>query len=55
MLIGLIDSLTPAQRRFALLDNVVGPFVVNLLINGVIARRGRSDSPLRTQSRVISR
>jgi hypothetical protein len=34
---GLIDSLTPAQRRFVLLDNVVGPFVVNLLINGVIA------------------
>ena len=37
MSIGLIDSLTPAQRRFVLLDNVVGPFVVNLLINGVIA------------------
>ena len=37
MLIGLIDSLTPAQRRFVLLDNGVGAFVVNLLINGVIA------------------
>ena len=37
MSIGLIDSLTPAQRRFVLLDNRVGAFVVNLLINGVIA------------------
>jgi len=32
-----MDSLTPAQRRFLLLDNGVGPFVVNLLLNGVIA------------------
>jgi hypothetical protein len=37
MSIGLIHCLTPAQRRFVLLDNVVGPFIVNLLINGVIA------------------
>jgi hypothetical protein len=37
MSIGLIDSLTPAQRRFVLLDNVVGAFVVNLLLNGAIA------------------
>ncbi len=34
---GLIDSLTRPQRRFVLLDNGVGPFVANLLINGVIA------------------
>jgi len=37
MSIGLIESLTPAQRRFVLLDNGVGAFVVNLMINGVIA------------------
>jgi hypothetical protein len=37
MSIGLIDSLTPAQRRFVLLDNGVGAFVVNLLLNGAIA------------------
>jgi hypothetical protein len=34
---GLFGSLTPAQRRFLLLDNGVGPFIANLLINGVIA------------------
>jgi len=37
MSIGLVDSLTPAQRRFVLLDNGVGAFVVNLLLNGAIA------------------
>jgi hypothetical protein len=37
MSIGLLNSLTPPQRRFVLLDNGVGPFVANLLINGVIA------------------
>jgi hypothetical protein len=37
MSIGLIDSLTPAQRRFVLLDDGVGAFVVNLLLNGAIA------------------
>ena len=37
MSIGSIESLTPAQRRFVLLDNGVGACVVNLLINGVIA------------------
>jgi len=30
-------SATPAQRRYMLVDNGVGPFVINLLINGVIA------------------
>jgi hypothetical protein len=34
---GLWDSITPAQRRYMLLDNGVGPFVVNFLINAVIA------------------
>ncbi len=28
---------TPAQRRYLLMDNGVGPFVINLLINGLIA------------------
>jgi hypothetical protein len=37
MSISRLDSLTPAQRRFLLLDNGVGPLVANLLINGVIA------------------
>ncbi len=37
MSISTLDSLTPAQRRFLLLDNGVGPCVANLLINGVIA------------------
>lgn len=31
------DFLSPAQRRFLLLDNGVGPLVVNFLINGIIA------------------
>jgi hypothetical protein len=34
---GFLDSLSTEQRRFLLLDNGVGPFVANLLINGVIA------------------
>jgi hypothetical protein len=33
----LWDSVTPAQRRYLLIDNGVGPFIVNLVINGVIA------------------
>jgi hypothetical protein len=37
MSIGTLDSLSPAQRRFLLVDNGVGPLVVNFLINGVIA------------------
>lgn len=37
MAAGFLDSLTPDQRRFLLLDNTVGPFVANFLINGVIA------------------
>jgi hypothetical protein len=34
---GLWASITPAQRRYLLLDNGVGPFVINFLINAVIA------------------
>jgi hypothetical protein len=30
-------STTPAQRRYLLVDNGVGPFVINLLINAAIA------------------
>ena len=37
MSISRFFSLTPAQRRFLLLDNGVGPLVANFLINGVIA------------------
>jgi hypothetical protein len=33
----LWDTVTPAQRRFLLLDNGVGPFVINFLINAAIA------------------
>jgi hypothetical protein len=44
MSIGLIDSLTLAQRRFVLLDNGVGPFVVNLLLYvSSIMSRGRAN------------
>jgi hypothetical protein len=34
---GFWSHLTPEQRRFLLLDNGVGPFFANLLINGAIA------------------
>src|SRR5260370_7320498 len=34
---GVWNSATPAQRRYMLLDNGVGPFVINFLINAVIA------------------
>jgi hypothetical protein len=34
---GVWNSATPAQRRYLLLDNGVGPFVINFLINAVIA------------------
>ena len=34
---GIPNYLTSEQRRFLLLDNGVGPFVANLLINGTIA------------------
>jgi hypothetical protein len=34
---GIFSHLTPEQRRFLLLDNGVGPFFANLLINGAIA------------------
>jgi hypothetical protein len=33
----LWDPVTPAQRRFLLVDNGVGPFIANLVINWVIA------------------
>ncbi|SRR5579875_515503 len=34
---GILDYLTPEQRRFLLLDNGIGPFFANLVINGTIA------------------
>jgi hypothetical protein len=51
----LLDSLSPAQRRFLLLDNGVGPFIANLLINGVIAwllYRNATHVPLWGQSSI---
>ncbi len=55
MSVGFLDSLTPAQRRFLFLDNGVGPFVANLLINGVIAWllfRNATQVPLWGQSSI---
>jgi hypothetical protein len=37
MTFGVWSSLSLEQRRFLLLDNGVGPFIANLLINGTIA------------------
>jgi hypothetical protein len=51
----LWNSVTPAQRRFLLLDNGVGPFVINLLINGAIAwllYRNATHVPLWGQSSI---
>jgi hypothetical protein len=33
----LWDSVTAAQRRYLLVDNGIGPFIINLAINGAIA------------------
>lgn len=55
MSIGKTASLTPQQCRFLLLDNGVGPFVANLLINGMIAwllYRNATHVPLWGQSSI---
>jgi hypothetical protein len=52
---GFLDSLTPVQRRYLLLDNGVGSIVANLLINGVIAwllYRNATHVPLWGQSSI---
>ncbi len=55
MAAGFFDSLTAQQRRFVLLDNGVGPFAANLIINGVIAWllfRNAAQVPLWGQSSI---
>jgi hypothetical protein len=52
---GVWSSLTLEQRRFLLLDNGAGPFVANLLINGMIAWllfRHASEVPMWGQSSI---
>jgi hypothetical protein len=49
------SSATPLQRRYLLVDNGVGPFVINLLINALIAWllfRNATHVPLWGQSSV---
>jgi hypothetical protein len=52
---GFLGSLTPSQRRYLLVDNCVGSFIANLLINGIIAwllYRNATHVPLWGQSSI---